>query len=59
MNRRTFLQKSAAALGAATLPCATPAGAGQFTGRASAEVRGGDWPYLTDVAQRMNRVLDL
>jgi hexulose-6-phosphate isomerase len=33
MNRRTFLQKSAVALGAATLPCATPARAGQFTGK--------------------------
>ena len=30
-----------------------------FTGWAAAEVRGGDWDYLTDVAKRMDRVLDL
>ena len=30
-----------------------------FTGWAAAEVRGGDWAYLTDVARRMDRVLDL
>lgn len=30
-----------------------------FTGWAAAEVKGGDWPYLTDVARRMDRVLDL
>lgn len=30
-----------------------------FTGWAAAEVRGGDWAYLTDVAKRMDRVLDL
>jgi L-ribulose-5-phosphate 3-epimerase len=30
-----------------------------FTGWAAAEVKGGDWAYLTDVARRMDRVLDL
>jgi hexulose-6-phosphate isomerase len=30
-----------------------------FTGWAAAEVRGGDWPALTDIARRMDRVLDL
>lgn len=30
-----------------------------FTGWAAAEVKGGDWAYLTDVAKRMDRVLDL
>ena len=30
-----------------------------FTGWAAAEVKGGDWDYLTDVARRMNQVLDL
>ena len=30
-----------------------------FTGWAAAEVRGGDWAHLADVAKRMNRVLDL
>lgn len=30
-----------------------------FTGWAAAEVKAGDWPYLTDVAKRMDRVLDL
>jgi len=30
-----------------------------FTGWAAAEVAGGDWDYLTDVAKRMDRVLDL
>lgn len=31
----------------------------EFTGWAAAEVAGGDWAYLTDVAKRMDRVLDL
>ncbi len=31
----------------------------QFTGWAAAEVRGGDWAYLADVARRMDQVLDL
>jgi L-ribulose-5-phosphate 3-epimerase len=30
-----------------------------FTGWAAAEVKGGDWDYLADVARRMDRVLDL
>ncbi|MGE3776573.1 MAG: sugar phosphate isomerase/epimerase family protein [Pirellulaceae bacterium] len=30
-----------------------------FQGWAAAEVRGGNWEYLTDVARRMDRVLDL
>lgn len=30
-----------------------------FHGWAAAEVKGGDWAYLTDVAKRMDRVLDL
>jgi L-ribulose-5-phosphate 3-epimerase len=30
-----------------------------FTGWAAAEVRGGDWPRLTEVARQMDRVLDL
>ncbi len=30
-----------------------------FQGWAAAEMRGGDWEYLTDVARRMDRVLDL
>jgi L-ribulose-5-phosphate 3-epimerase len=30
-----------------------------FTGWAAAEVRGGDWAHLTDIARRMDRVLDL
>lgn len=30
-----------------------------FTGWAAAEVRGGDWVYLADVARRMDQVLDL
>lgn len=30
-----------------------------FTGWAAAEVKGGDWAYLADVAKRMDRVLDL
>jgi L-ribulose-5-phosphate 3-epimerase len=30
-----------------------------YTGWAAAEVRGGDWAQLTDLAQRMDRVLDL
>lgn len=30
-----------------------------FTGWAAAEVAGGDWAYLTDVAKRMDKVLDL
>lgn len=30
-----------------------------FTGWAAAEVRGGNWDYLTDVARRMDQVLDL
>jgi len=30
-----------------------------FTGWAAAEVRGGDWDYLTDVSRRMDKVLDL
>ncbi len=30
-----------------------------FTGRAAAEVKAGDWDYLADVAKRMVRVLDL
>lgn len=30
-----------------------------FSGWAAAEVRGGDWAYLTDVAKRMDRVLDI
>lgn len=30
-----------------------------FTGWAAAEVRGGDWDYLSDVARRMDQVLDL
>ena len=30
-----------------------------FTGWAAAEVKGGDWTYLADVARRMDRVLDL
>jgi hexulose-6-phosphate isomerase len=31
----------------------------KFTGWAAAEVKGGDWVYLADVARRMDRVLDL
>lgn len=31
----------------------------EFTGWAAAEVAAGDWDYLTDVAARMDRVLDL
>lgn len=31
----------------------------EFTGWAAAEVKGGDWAYLTDVARRMDRALDL
>jgi L-ribulose-5-phosphate 3-epimerase len=30
-----------------------------FTGWAAAEMRGGDWAYLAEVAKRMDRVLDL
>ncbi|MFN7562555.1 MAG: sugar phosphate isomerase/epimerase family protein [Prosthecobacter sp.] len=30
-----------------------------FTGWAAAEVKAGDWPYLADVARRMDQVLDL
>jgi len=30
-----------------------------YTGWAAAEVRGGDWAYLTDVARRMDKILDL
>jgi hexulose-6-phosphate isomerase len=30
-----------------------------FQGWAAAEMRGGDWDYLTDVARRMDKVLDL
>jgi len=30
-----------------------------FTGWAAAEVKAGDWDYLTDVARRMDKVLDL
>jgi sugar phosphate isomerase/epimerase len=30
-----------------------------YTGRAAAEVKAGDWDYLADVAKRMDRVLDL
>ncbi|MDZ4850576.1 MAG: sugar phosphate isomerase/epimerase family protein [Pirellulaceae bacterium] len=30
-----------------------------FTGWAAAEVKAGDWDYLTDVAKRMDQVLDL
>lgn len=30
-----------------------------FTGWAAAEMKGGDWAYLTDVAKRMDKVLDL
>lgn len=30
-----------------------------YSGWAAAEVKGGDWPYLTDVARRMDHVLDL
>ncbi len=30
-----------------------------FTGWAAAEVKGGDWAWLADVARRMDRVLDL
>jgi len=30
-----------------------------FTGWAAAEVKGGDWDYLADVARRMDKVLDL
>lgn len=30
-----------------------------FTGWCAAEVRGGDWAHLTDIARRMDRVLDL
>lgn len=30
-----------------------------FTGWAAAEVKGGDWAHLTDIAKRMDRVLDL
>jgi hexulose-6-phosphate isomerase len=30
-----------------------------FTGWAAAEMKGGDWAYLTDVAKRMDRVLGL
>ncbi|MGV3661173.1 MAG: sugar phosphate isomerase/epimerase family protein [Prosthecobacter sp.] len=30
-----------------------------FTGWAAAEVKAGDWDYLTDVAKRMDKVLDL
>ena len=30
-----------------------------FSGWAAAEVKGGDWTYLADVARRMDRVLDL
>ena len=30
-----------------------------FTGWAAAEVRGGDWDYLADVAKRMDKVLDI
>lgn len=30
-----------------------------FTGWAAAEVRGGDWAYLTELAKQMDRVLDL
>lgn len=29
-----------------------------FTGWAAAEVKGGDWACLADVARRMDRVLD-
>lgn len=31
----------------------------QFQGWAAAEMRGGDWDHLRDIAQRMDRVLDL
>lgn len=31
----------------------------RFTGWAAAEVQGGDWAHLTDLAKRMDRVLDL
>jgi L-ribulose-5-phosphate 3-epimerase len=31
----------------------------EFTGWAAAEVAGGDWTYLADVAKRMDQVLDL
>ncbi len=31
----------------------------EFRGWAAAEVKGGDWAYLADVARRMDRVLDL
>ncbi|MES2597953.1 MAG: sugar phosphate isomerase/epimerase family protein [Verrucomicrobiota bacterium] len=31
----------------------------EFTGWAAAEVKAGDWDYLTDVARRMDKVLDL
>lgn len=31
----------------------------EFTGWAAAEVAGGDWAHLTDVAKRMDKVLDL
>ncbi len=31
----------------------------EFTGWAAAEVSGGGWDYLTDVARRMDRVLDI
>ena len=30
-----------------------------YSGWAAAEVKGGDWAYLTDLAKRMDRVLDL
>ncbi len=30
-----------------------------FSGWAAAEVKAGDWDYLADVSQRMDRVLDL
>jgi hypothetical protein len=30
-----------------------------FTGWAAAEMRGGDWAYLADVAKRMDKVLDI
>ncbi len=30
-----------------------------FTGWAAAEIKGGDWAHLTDIARRMDKVLDL
>lgn len=30
-----------------------------YTGWAAAEIKGGDWPHLADIAKRMDRVLDL